>query len=331
MRRAVTFSTLFELGPQAALDLARLADELGYDSYWTGENAATEAFSVLSAAGMAAPRLGLGTAIVPMQLRPPTLVAMAGATLQAMFPESEIVLGLGYSTPAVVNRWHGKPYEPHPLERIREYVDIVRRCLEGGRVDYDGRFTSIKGFKLNVPLGDRRPLIALGALNDRMLDVAADIADIVLLSHAPAKAMPHFADIVHEKGKVLGANVHLAACDRAESLDAARRELFPYITVDAYARMFTAAGYGESVERVRAAHTAGDRAGALAAISDAMLDDLNSTGDADALEHVVGTFEQAGADLALIGPMPWGADPWATVERTVRAVAPHPTQKGKAT
>src|SRR5437764_11554008 len=103
----VTFASLQALGPATALDVARHADALGYDSFWTAEVTGPEAFSTLGAVAVAAPGLGLGTGVLALQLRTPPLVAMAGATLQALAPERDVYLGIGISSPVVAGQWHG--------------------------------------------------------------------------------------------------------------------------------------------------------------------------------------------------------------------------------
>src|SRR5881392_2352421 len=133
MRRATddlgfTFASLMGLGPQLAVDTARRAEELGYRSFWTAETTGPEAFSLLAAAGAAAPGLGLGTGVLTLQLRTPMVVAMAGATLQALHPEADILLGVGISSPVVTSKWHGVPYGDRPLARTREYVTLVKEC-----------------------------------------------------------------------------------------------------------------------------------------------------------------------------------------------------------
>src|SRR5437899_11549331 len=118
----VTFASLTSLGAAAAPDIARQAEDLGYRSFWTAETVGPEAFAVLAAAGAAAPSLDLGTGVLALQLRTPMVVAMAGATLQALHPERDIVLGIGISSPVVTERWHGVPYGDRPVARAREYV-----------------------------------------------------------------------------------------------------------------------------------------------------------------------------------------------------------------
>src|SRR3954453_18424776 len=136
----VTFASVMNLGPQLAPELARKAEELGYRSFWTAETTGPEAFSILTAAGAAAPRLHLGTGVAWLQLRPPMVVAMAGATLQALHPDADILLGVGISSPVVTSRWHGVPYGTRPLAQTREYVTLLKECLSGESVSFKGDF-----------------------------------------------------------------------------------------------------------------------------------------------------------------------------------------------
>src|SRR5215210_2149324 len=102
-------------GPDRVGEVASLAEQLGYRTFWTAETTGPEAFSLLAAAGAAAPSLGLGTGVLALQLRTPMVVAMAGATLQALHPERDILLGVGISSPVVTSRWHGVDYGDRPL------------------------------------------------------------------------------------------------------------------------------------------------------------------------------------------------------------------------
>src|SRR5258706_11022459 len=136
----VTFASLMSLGPAAAPQIAARARALGYTSFWTAETTGPEAFSILAAAGSAAPGIGLGTGVLALQLRTPMVVAMAGATLQALHPEADILLGVGISSPVVVGRWHGATYSDRPVAQTREYVTLVKECLSGESVSFKGDF-----------------------------------------------------------------------------------------------------------------------------------------------------------------------------------------------
>ncbi len=281
----------------------------GYSSYWTAETTGPEAFSLLAAVGAAAPSLGLGTGVLALQLRTPMVVAMAGATLQALHPERDIVLGIGISSPVVTSRWHGVPYSDRPLAHTREYVALLRECLTGEKVDFAGDFYQVKGFRLGVRLGERRPKIVIGALNPKMLQLAGEVADGVALNYLPASHVAWSVEQVRMGGPAeIYAYVHAGICERDEGIELARRDLFSYAVVDSYARSFERAGYGDEVTEIRARHAEGDRPGALAAVSDRMVDGIDVMGDAGTVEATMRAYVDAGVDVPVLMPLPWGAD-----------------------
>jgi probable F420-dependent oxidoreductase len=319
-RAGVTFASLMGLGPDLAVATARLAADVGYTSFWTAETTGPEAFSVLAAAGAAAPGLDLGTGVLALQLRTPMVVAMAGATLQALHPDRDILLGIGISSPVVTERWHGVPYGDRPLERVREYVTLLRACLSGEKVDFSGDFYRVKGVRLGVRLGERRPKIVVGALNPRMLALAGELADGVLLNYLPASHVPWSVEQVRRGGDAsIYAYVHAGVCKREEGVELARRDLFSYAVVDSYARNFERAGFGDEVAEIRARFAAGDRAGAVGAVSDRMVDAIDVMGDADVVHATMRAYADAGVDVPVLMPLPWGSDRRASAETAVRA------------
>ena len=321
-RAGVTFASLMSFGPAVAVETAALAAELGYSSFWTAETTGPEAFSLLAAAGAAAPTLDLGTGVLALQLRTPMVVAMAGATLQALHPERDVVLGIGISSPVVTERWHGVPYGDRPVARVREYVTLLRACLSGEKVDFAGDFYQVKGFRLGVRLGERRPKIVVGALNPAMLRLAGELADGVLLNYLPASHVAWSVDQVRAGGDAeVYAYVHAGICEREEGIDLARRDLFSYAVVDAYARSFERAGFADEVAAVREAHAAGDREAAVNAVSDRMVDAIDVMGDADTVHATMRAYADAGVDVPVLMPLPWGADRRASAAAAIRAGA----------
>jgi probable F420-dependent oxidoreductase len=319
-RAGVTFASLMGLGPETAVQTALLAESAGYTSFWTAETTGPEAFSLLAAAGAAAPSLGLGTGVLALQLRTPMVVAMAGATLQALHPERDIVLGIGISSPVVTERWHGVPYGDRPVARVREYVALLRACLSGEKVDFSGDFFTVKGFRLGVRLGERRPKIVVGALNPAMLRLAGELADGVLLNYLPASHVPWSVEQVRAGGPAeVYAYVHAGICEREDGIELARRDLFSYAVVDAYARSFERAGFADEVAAIRAAHAAGDRDGALAAVSDRMVDAIDVMGDEDTVQATMRAYADAGVDVPVLMPLPWGTDRRGSAEQAIRA------------
>jgi 5,10-methylenetetrahydromethanopterin reductase len=326
----ITFASFQPLGVRTALEVAHDAADAGFESFWTAETTGEEAFSTLGAVAAVEPRLALGTGVLALQLRTPMLTAMGAATLQALSPERDVLLGVGISSPVVVGRWHGAEYGDRPLRQAREHLELVRRCLTEDVVDHDGEHYSCSRFRLGVRLGERRPKLVLGALNERMLQTAGELADGVLLNYLPASAVPWCVERVREGERRAGrpegsctvyAYVHVGVCDRDAALPLARRDLFSYAVVPAYARAFARAGFADEVEALQAAHAAKDREGAVAAISERMVDAIDIGGDAATIGDAVEAYRRGGVDVPVIMPLPWGEDRRATVDATLRATA----------
>jgi F420-dependent oxidoreductase-like protein len=117
--------------------LAELAERAGLDSVWTAEAYGADAVTLLSFIAARTSRIGLGSGIMQMPARTPANAAMSAMTLDAL-SGGRFSLGLGASGPQVVEGWHGVAYGK-PLQRSREYVDIVRQVLGRDTVAYDGR------------------------------------------------------------------------------------------------------------------------------------------------------------------------------------------------
>jgi probable F420-dependent oxidoreductase len=316
----VTFAGFMPLGPQAGVEVAREAAALGFGSYWTAETTGTEAFSLLSAVNGVAPQLDLGTGVLALQLRTPQVTAMAAATLQALAPERDVLLGIGISSPVVVGQWHGTDYGDRPLAQVREYVALVREILTGESVTFDGDFYSAKRFRLGLRLGERRPKIVIGALNPKMLALAGEVADGVLLNYLPASHVPWSVEQVRKGGDAeVYAYVHVGVADRDAAAENARKDLFSYAVVDAYARNFERAGFGDSDAEVRERHQAKDREGAVAAISDDFVDAIDFMGTAGEVAAFARSYVDAGVDVPILMPLPWGPDRRQVIDDTMRA------------
>jgi probable F420-dependent oxidoreductase len=318
-----TTAPLQTLGAPTTIATARLAERLGYGSLWVAEANGSEAFSLLGAVSMAAPKLGLGTGVLALQLRTPPLAAMAAATLQQLAPDRDVFLGIGISSPVVAGRWHGTDYTDHPLAQVREYVALVRECLSGETVSFDGDYYHVSRFRLGLRQGERTPKIVIGALNPRMLRLAGEVADGVLLNYLPASLVPWSVEQVRAGGAArVYAYVHVGVTDRDRYAEAARRDLFSYAVVDAYAANFARAGYADAVAEVRARHGARERDAAIAAVSDDWVDGVQIMGDARHVREAVQAYVDAGVEAPIVFPLPWGEDRTAVVEQTLAAALP---------
>ena len=312
------------LGLPLTLDVAHQATELGYGSFWVAEASGPEAFTTLGAVGATTTGLDLATGVLALQLRTPPLLAMAAATLQNLAPDRDVLVGIGISSPVVAGRWHGAHYEDkRPLAQVREFVELFRQCLSGEKVDFAGDFYTVKGFRLGLRTKtDRTPKVVIGALNAGMLRLAGEIADGVLLNYLPHTHVPWSVEQVRKGGDAtVYAYCHVGVGDPQRSLDNARFDVFSYAVVDSYAASFERAGFADAVAEVRERHRAGDRQGAVGAVTEEFAQAIDFVGTEDEVRDRVQAYADAGVEVPIVFPLPWGEDRRATIDATIRAAA----------
>ncbi|MBW2223357.1 MAG: LLM class flavin-dependent oxidoreductase, partial [Deltaproteobacteria bacterium] len=170
-----------------AVGLARVAKEHGYDEIWMAEVNGGDSYALAGAVAQGLPGMRIGTAVVPAQTRTPMMHAMAAMTLSQL-TNGNFILGIGLSSPNIVQDWAGQPYNK-PLTRMREHIEVLRQMLSGEKTTYEGRTLSAKGFRLGgKPVGEVP--IYLGALNKHMLRLAGALADGICLNMVPEFALP---------------------------------------------------------------------------------------------------------------------------------------------
>ncbi len=133
------------------LELAKEADRLGYSVAWAAEAYGSDVPTVLAWVAAHTERIDVGSAILQIPARRPTMAAMTAATLDTL-SGGRFRLGLGVSGPQVSEGWYGVKFDK-PLARTREYVDIVKQALRRERVAYQGSH-----FTLPLPDGPGKPL-----------------------------------------------------------------------------------------------------------------------------------------------------------------------------
>ncbi|HEX9561607.1 MAG TPA: LLM class flavin-dependent oxidoreductase, partial [Candidatus Dormibacteraeota bacterium] len=109
------------------LEIARTAEDLGYDSIWAAEAYGSDAASVLAWLAAGTSRIKLGAGIFQIPARSAAMTAMTAATIDQI-SNGRMLLGLGTSGPQVSEGWHGVRF-PHQVERTRDYVAVVRMAL----------------------------------------------------------------------------------------------------------------------------------------------------------------------------------------------------------
>jgi probable F420-dependent oxidoreductase len=291
-------------------EVVHQAEERGFEYISVGEAWGTEAGTLAAALLASSHRIHVGTGIVSLYLRPPTLAAMQAATLDLIAP-GRVRFGLGVST-RNINSFHGVPWD-FPVSRTREYVTILRRALAGEKLTYDGQFYRPRGFQLGMAPPKQVP-IYLAAVNPKMLQLAGEIADGVLLAWLPASQVPRsLAEIEKGANRVgrsladidIGCYIHTAVTrDREFTLKQLRRVLVSYCQANTYIQGFRRFGYSDILEEVHAYWKAGDRAGAENAIPERMVDDLYVYGAPDECRAHIDRFIKAGLQLPVVAVPP---------------------------
>src|SRR5919202_6310513 len=115
---------------------AKLADkQANVDSLWIPESWGRESFSTLGAVSQITKKVRLGTSIVNIYSRTPATVAMGAITLD-MLSNNRTIIGLGASTAAIVENWHGLQFRK-PASRMKEYIHCLRLINSGEKVNYN--------------------------------------------------------------------------------------------------------------------------------------------------------------------------------------------------
>ncbi len=175
-RLGLTFP-LFPLDVRESCQQARRAEDLGYTDGWTAEVSGPDALAVATAVGIATETMRIGSAIVPAYTRPPALIAM-GALAAHQASAGRFILGIGASSPVIVESWMGIPFEL-PYTKMKETLAAVRAALSGEKVKMQGKTVTVSGFKLDTPAPDLPIYIA--ALGPKMTELAASEADGIAL------------------------------------------------------------------------------------------------------------------------------------------------------
>ncbi len=307
--------------------VAERAEALGYDSVWLADTGAgPDAFVVGSAVATATTRLRIGTAVVPVYTRSPSVMAAATGSL-AQLAAGRFVLGIGASSPTIVDAWGGIPFR-RPLTRMRETVTVLRQMLAGERVTFEGRTVRTRGFRL-MSLPPSPVPIYLAALMPPMLELAGEIADGVILNFMPVEAVPRMMEHVRRGAERAGrdpgsleivSRFQTVVTDDVPGARAALRMMMgPYFATSVYNRFVAWCGFPTEAEAILAGWQAKDRGRNLAAVTDEMVDRLAIIGSAEHCRERLQAFADAGVTTCMVHPFLFDE---ASIWRVFESLAP---------
>ncbi len=312
------------------VEQAQAAERLGFGSAFVTEVQEPDAITVLTAAAAGTERIRIGSGIVPIGLRDPYLAAMSFWSLQDL-SGGRAIAGFGVSTPAIVTAWHSLPWD-RPLARMREYIELFRGMTGGERLRHEGLYQTRAPA---LPAAEPPIPVYLGALGERMLELAGEIADGVILNYPTVTTIAGSVAAIERGIARAGrarADVRILAFLRTvidHSYEAAsapiKDELLAYFMAPVYQRVFTADGYGDDCEAFVARWGAREREQAIAGISEPFVRAHAVVGrSAEECREQAQGLLTAGLDEALLFPIAARGVPseHAAVLETIRALAP---------
>ena len=249
-------------------------ESLGYTDAWSMETDTTDAFTPLVLTSQWAPAMRLGTAIVPAFTRGPAVIAQSAASLAAAAP-GRFVLGIGTSSNVIVERWNGLEFS-EPYARLRDTVRFVRTALTGEKITHDYDTFSIRGFKLGIPPEQPVPIL-LAALREGMLNLAGREGDGAIINWLSADDVATVSPIVRRHGddKEVVARIFVVPSADVDTVRTQGRfAIAAYLNVPVYAAFHRWLGRGDMLAEMWRKWADGDRAGAVAAIPDELVDQL---------------------------------------------------------
>lgn len=287
------------------LKFSRLAD--GYKnvhSLWVPETWGREAFSTLGAISQVAHHPKLGTAILNIYSRTPSTIAMGGITLD-MLSGNRTLLGLGVSTSALIEDWHGLAFYK-PLARMKEMVAVLRLIWTGNQVSYKGDFFNVSNFKLLHPSPRTSIPIFLAAVNPLMIKLALSVAEGLLLYLRPFNELK---STVQKIRKEITRPFELASAficsisdgypDRAR-MRAAKTLAF-YISVGVYYRkLISNSGFADETDAIVEVYNKRGLDAASKIVSDKFLDEIAICGDSEQGRRSMQRFISAGITLPIL-------------------------------
>ncbi|CAN5307274.1 LLM class F420-dependent oxidoreductase [soil metagenome] len=312
-------------------------ERLGVDIALVAEAYSYDAISQLGFLAAKTSTIELGSGVVPIYTRTPTLLAMTAAGLDYV-SDGRFRLGIGTSGPQVMEGFHGIPFDA-PLGRTREVVDICRQVWRREKVTYDGKYYQVplpadrgtglgKALRLiNHPVRENIP-ITIAALGPKNVELTAEIAEgWQPVFFYPEKADEVWGDALRagyaKRDSALGpldimVSASLAIGDDVEDrLAWAKPQLALYIGgmgargKNFYHALATRYGFGEVADKIQDLFLAGKKEEAVNAVPDELVRQVSLVGPRGFVAERLAAFAEAGVTTMLIHPL--AADPRESV------------------
>ena len=305
--RRLAYSLGSLLSINEVLECSRKLNEIKPEVMWIPETWGMESFSILGLAAKENTFSKIGSSIINIYSRSPSLIAMGAATLDTISNE-RLILGLGTSSVPIVEDFHGQKFAS-PVQRMKEYVEIIRFALTGEKINYDGEIFSLRDFSLLVKPPRKEIPIYLAAINQKMLELTWNIADGVIFYLRPKVELKQTIEKMQAQRKI-DTSLQIITCidnDCEKARTRAKKTLSFYIAVGKIYREFLELnGYSDTVHEIYNEYNKTGLKKLDELVPDKILDDLCIAGTPDDGIKKLQKFRDVGIDLPIIQFNPIG-------------------------
>lgn len=281
------------------------AEKSGYELAWLPEASFwRESPTLLAALGERTSTIRLGTGILTIYTRTAPLMAQLAFSMDEIM-RGRFVLGLGVGHGSHLLDNHGVELE-RPLQRMREYVHVIRETIANGSVSFEGEVIRAPKLSFEIAGPQGEVPIYLAALGSKMAALAGEIGDGVLFNMGPTAYLADAVGRLREAARRAGrdpADVEVVALVIAgigpEGERICRESIARWVSPEMpyYQQLLRESGFAHDVDRIERALTDGGIESAARAVSDALLDDVALAGDATAWANKIGQLQSVGVDL----------------------------------
>ena len=305
MRVACSLGSLLSI--DEVLQCSEIISKTKTDTIWVPETWGMENFSMLGAVSSKTSTQKIGSSIINIYSRSPSTIAMGAATIDSL-SNGRLILGLGTSSIPIVESFHGSKFEK-PLQRMKEYVEIIRLVLSGKQINYDGDIFKLNNFTLLIKPQRNEIPIYVAAINKKMVDLAWSIGDGVIFYLRPLNEMKETI-LKMESKKKIDVACQLITCvsnDSEEAIKRAKKTIAFYISVGEIYREFLAkSGYLSETKNIFEEFKKSGFKSNHEWVTDSMLKSLAICGTSEECKQQLNDFVDVGIDHPILQFNPIG-------------------------
>jgi alkanesulfonate monooxygenase SsuD/methylene tetrahydromethanopterin reductase-like flavin-dependent oxidoreductase (luciferase family) len=231
-----------------------------------------------------------------------------GAATTDTLSNGRLILGLGTSSVPIVEDFHGEKFE-NPVQRMREYVEIIRLSLTKKQINYSGKIFDLKNFTLLIEPQRQSIPIYLAAINQKMVNLCWEIADGVIFYLRPIDEMKKTISKMQSQRNIDVA-CQIITCisnDSEEAIQRAKKTVAFYVSVGKIYREFLAKnGFKNETDNIFEEFKKSGFKSNHEYVTDSMLNSLCISGSPEEAKIQLEKFRNTGINLPIIQFNPIG-------------------------